>query len=152
MEGGKELPMSIGFLPSEGDGSSAVVGDGLVGIPCHVFSTEYPFMDIWAEGVAIESLDPGTSLTVRTRNSEYRLMVVDGKRRQVFVRGGLQVPENTRACFHGSTAGGSALKSGWLGVGLRMELLIGRREISTSRVQSITIEQPHTSPKGVAAA
>lgn len=146
--------MSIGFLPSEREccGGGAVAAVGLVSISSHGWSAEYPFEDVWAEVGAIESLDPGTSLTVRTRYSEYRLTVVDGERRDVLVQGGLQVPENTRACFQGSTAGGSALKSGWLRIGLRMELLIGRRKISTSRVQSITIEQPHGSPEAMAAA
>ena len=89
------------------------------------------------EGVHIKTLDPGASLTVRTCQSEYRLTVLDGERREVLVRGGLWFPEAERAYLEGSTAGGSALKMGWLGVGLRMELSTGHGRITTSRVQSI---------------
>ena len=93
------------------------------------------------EGVHVKSLNPGTSLTVRTCQSEYRLTVLDGERREVLVRGGLWFPEARQAYLEGSTAGASALKIGWLGVGLRMELSTCHGKITTSRVQSISIEQ-----------
>ena len=93
------------------------------------------------EGIQIRTLDPGTSLTVRTCQSEYLLTVVDGERQEVLVRGGLWFPEAERAYLQGSTAGGSALKMGWLGVGLRMELSTRDGRITTSRVRSIAIEQ-----------
>ena len=91
----------------------------------------------WGHGVHIKTLGPGTSLTVRTCQSEYRLTVLDGERREVLVCGGLWFPEAARAYLEGSTAGGSAVKIGWLGVGLRMELATRRGRITTSRVQSI---------------
>ena len=97
-----------------------------------------------AEGVAIDTLEAGTSLSLRTRNSAYRLTVVDGARGKVLVQGGLRFPENTQACFLGSDAPG-ALKINWLGVGQRMRILTGDRRVSTSAVQSITIEHAHVS-------
>jgi hypothetical protein len=93
-----------------------------------------------SEGIHVKTLDPGTSLLVRTCQSEYRLTVVDGERQEVLVRGGLWFPEASRAYLEGSTAGGSALKMGWLGVGLRMELSSHQGRITTSQVQSISIE------------
>jgi hypothetical protein len=98
--------------------------------------------DLISAGFRIETLDAGTLLTIRTRQSEYRLTVLDAERREVLVRGGLWVPEATQAHLEGSTAGGSALKIGWLGIGLRMELSIGHGTITTSRIQSISIEPP----------
>ena len=89
------------------------------------------------EGFHIKTLDPGTTLTIRTRQSEYRLTVLDGERQEVLVRGGLWFPETELGYLAGSTAGGSALKMGWLGVGLRMELSTGHGRITTSQVRSI---------------
>lgn len=40
-----------------------------------------------SEGIAIQSLAPGTSLIVQTRNSQYRLIVLDGGH-GVLVQGG----------------------------------------------------------------
>ena len=100
--------------------------------------------DAPAEGVAIDTLEAGTSLSLRTRNSAYRLTVLDGARGEVLVQGGLRFPENTQACFLGSDAHG-ALKINWLGVGQRMRILTGERRVSTSPVQSITIEHAHVS-------
>jgi len=91
------------------------------------------------EGVAIESLEPGTTLEVRTRNSCYHFGVRDGARHLVQVTGGHLFPVATSARIDGSTAGGSILKCGWIGVGLRMELTHGARRIISSRVASIAI-------------
>ena len=57
----------------------------------------------------------------------------------MLLKGGLLFPEDTKACILGSAAHG-ALKIRWLGIGLRMEISIHGRRISTSPVQSITIE------------
>jgi hypothetical protein len=40
----------------------------------------------------------------------------------------------------GATFGGSTLKLGWILVGLRVEFGLGTRQITTSPVESITIE------------
>jgi len=44
----------------------------------------------------------------------------------------------------GSGFGGSLLKVGWIGIGLRMEILAGDQRIVTSPVRDISIE-PRTS-------
>lgn len=105
------------------------------------------------DGVAIESLDTGTVVILRTNNSEYRLTVLDEVRRTVLVKGGLVLQEATLACLQGSSAGGSFLKTGWIGLGLRVELTVGCRRIVTSPVRSITVERlpPRPSDVGVAA-
>jgi hypothetical protein len=126
--------MSIAFLHSHGPADSAAPGSLL---PVEV-AAGFPLDGVWHEGVSIESLEAGTSLTVRTRHSEYRLTVVDGARREVLVQGGLLFPASTPVRLEGSTAGGSGLKIGWIGIGLGMEISVGRRMISTSPVQSIT--------------
>jgi hypothetical protein len=92
------------------------------------------------EGMALQSLDAGTILNVITRHSDYRVVVLDPVQRRVLVTGGRLFHESTEVRFEGATDGGSALKVGWIGVGLRLEMSIGRQRITTSRVQSVTIE------------
>jgi hypothetical protein len=93
-----------------------------------------------AEGVALQSFEAGTVLNVITRHSRYRVVVVDPVQQRVLVTGGRLFPESTEVRFEGATAGGSLVKVGWIGVGLRFEMSLGRQRITTSCVQSITIE------------
>ena len=92
------------------------------------------------EGVALQSLEAGTVLNVITRHSGYRVVVLDPVRRRVLVTGGRLFPERTEVRFEGATAGGSVLKIGWIGTGLRLEMSMGLRRITTSRVRSVTVE------------
>jgi hypothetical protein len=92
------------------------------------------------EGVALQSLEAGTVLNVMTRHSAYRVVVLDPARQRMVVTGGRLFTESTEVRCEGATAGGSLLKVGWIGVGLRLEMSIGQQRITTSRVQSVTIE------------
>jgi hypothetical protein len=92
------------------------------------------------DGLAIDSIEPGVSVIARTRHSTYRLVVLDVARCTVLVQGGNQFPNPMPAVLQGSTAGGNIVKTGWIGVGLHMELWVGRRRIVTSPVTSITLE------------
>jgi hypothetical protein len=92
------------------------------------------------EGVDLQSLEAGTVLNVITRHSHYRLVVLDPLRQRVIVTGGRPFPEPKEVRCEGATAGGTVLKVGWIGVGLRLEMSIGRLRITTSRVKSVTIE------------
>lgn len=100
------------------------------------------------DGIAIDALDTGTRFIVQTRNSEYRLIVLDGPRQTMLMQGGRLLTEATEVFVQGSSAGGSYVKTGWIGVGLRVEILAGGRRIVTSRVQSITIESVPPRPSG----
>jgi hypothetical protein len=91
-------------------------------------------------GLALGALAAGTTLVVRTRKSQYRIVVVSGLGRKVLVQGGRLLPDAVDGCVQGSSLGGSLLKSGWIGVGLRLELVVCQRRIVTSRVVSIAIE------------
>jgi hypothetical protein len=92
-----------------------------------------------AEGVAIDSLEPGTTLLVRTRNSEYRFVILFDQH-HVLVQGGAMFPEATIVRLEGATAGGSVLKMGWILVGLRMEMWLDSARITSSAVRSVLIE------------
>jgi hypothetical protein len=96
-------------------------------------------------GVQLRDLAPMTTLLVRTRNSEYRIVVSSGD--EVLVKGGQFFPSLTEARFSGASVGGSFLKVGWIGVGLRMELLADGRRIVTSPVYDIITTQTATNQR-----
>jgi hypothetical protein len=91
-------------------------------------------------GVSVLDLDPLTVLRVETANSVYRIVV--SRRASVFVQGGQFFPETAAAHFAGSTFGGSLLKIGWIGVGMRMEICGDDGPIVTSPVRRIGVESP----------
>ena len=93
------------------------------------------------KGLSVEILNPGTRLVVRTLHSIYKITVVDGSRNMVRAEGGI-FPEPTLVRLSGATFGGSAVKLGWIVVGLRMELGLGLRHIKSSSVRSIALELP----------
>jgi len=90
------------------------------------------------EGVKLHDLEPLTTLLVRTRNSLYR--IVTSRQTEVFVQGGLFFPEMTEARLDGASLGGSFLKTGWIGLGLCMEIYAEGRRIVTSPVRSISCQ------------
>ena len=92
------------------------------------------------DGIDIHHLEAGTTLVVGTRHSVYRLTVIDGQEEQVLVQGGRLFDEPTPARLCGATAGGSALKTGWVAVGLKMELFVGGMPVRTSAVRSIELD------------
>jgi hypothetical protein len=93
-----------------------------------------------SRGVSLPSLAAGTTVRVETQNSRYRIVVQDGQRGRVRITGGRVFPEDTEANVEGATRGGSALKVGWIGEGLRLELSTGHGRVVTSPVESITVE------------
>ena len=91
------------------------------------------------QGIAIQALAGGVTLVVKTQRSSYRVVVVDGSQRLVTVHGGV-FPEPTTLRLCGATAGGSAVKVGWIVVGLRMEFNVGSRRITSSTVHSLALD------------
>ena len=55
-------------------------------------------------------------------------------------------PEATIVRLEGSTAGGSALKVGWILVGFQIEMWLGSVRIRSSRVRSVSIESVSAVP------
>jgi hypothetical protein len=92
-------------------------------------------------GLAIQTVDDGTAIRVKTRHSSYRLVVLDRRQDLVCAEGGV-FPEPTVVRISGATFGGSALKVGWIVEGLRLEFGLGPRQIVSSPVQSVVIEGP----------
>ena len=97
------------------------------------------FLDSAAEAVNIHELQPMTTLVVRTRNTQYRIVVAPDS--AIHVQGGRFFPGLTTARLDGSSAGGSLLKLGCITVGLRMEISVGGQRIVTSPVRTISRER-----------
>jgi hypothetical protein len=91
-------------------------------------------------GVMINALDIGSVLTVWTKHSCYRFVIVDPSARLARVTGGSLFPEPTDVRIEGATVGGSMIKAGWVGVGLRIEFMAGTRQITTSRVKFLSVD------------
>jgi hypothetical protein len=91
-------------------------------------------------GVDLRDLPRGTELVVETRNSEYRLVLLDGHGSTAWIEGGRHFTEGTEVRIDGSTAGGHLLKAGWIGLGLRPDLTAHGKRLLTSPIRSIRIE------------
>ena len=95
-----------------------------------------------SDGIDFQSLPPGTVVHVETRYSTYRLVVVHPDEKRATVTGGRLFPEPTELRIEGATAGGSAIKAGWIGVGLRLEMTALSSRITTSVVRSVSVDPP----------
>jgi hypothetical protein len=89
--------------------------------------------------VALPLLLPGTLVTLHTRNTCYRLAVVDGSERRVQIRGGKLFPDSTPAELIGAIDDDS-VKVGWIVEGFQLELLTERGPVLTSTVESVDVE------------
>ena len=96
-------------------------------------------------GIDFQSVDVGAVVNIHTRYSHYRLVVADGASMRAFVTGGQLFPESTEVRIEGATSGGTAIKPGFIGIGLRLEMSTGSKRITTSIVQSVTVEPPPAS-------
>jgi hypothetical protein len=92
-----------------------------------------------SSGVSIAELDTLTSVFVRTKNSIYRIDVLDPERHVVTVQGGAFFAQPTRAWLRGSGSGGTCHRVGWIGVGFHLEFRVDGRSIRTSRVLSFEV-------------
>jgi len=95
-----------------------------------------------SQGIDFQSLEIGSTVTVRTKFSSYRLVVTDPENGGAVVTGGRLFPEATPIRVEGATAGGTAIKAAWIGVGLRLEMLALSNRVTTSVVRSVTVEPP----------
>lgn len=102
-------------------------------------------------GVALDALAPFDTIWVRTLNSDYRLFLLDPKTGRALVEGGRHFVEPVEALVNGSTFGGSTLKTGWIGVGMRIEMWVNGKLVSTSPVWSVCVEHNISSESASAA-
>jgi hypothetical protein len=91
-------------------------------------------------GIDLRSLPTSTTVVVNTLYSRYRFTLLDDGGCDALVQGGHHFPQETEVHIAGATLGGSRIKIGWIGVGLFLELSVGKKRILTSRVRSIAVE------------
>jgi len=123
--------------PTKGEGDEM---NAAAILPCRTLDA---FVPDELDGIDVRQLRRGTIVTVQTRHSIYRCVIVDARRRIASVQGGSGFETPTVARIDGSTEGGSPMKMGWIGLGLRLELSVGRQRTITSPVIAIEIELPH---------
>lgn len=89
--------------------------------------------------IDLHLLRPGTELRVDTRNSQYRILMLDGNDCHALVRGGRYFAQETEARIDGSAIVGNIIKLGWICLGQCMELSVHGKRLITSRVRSINV-------------
>jgi hypothetical protein len=90
--------------------------------------------------VAVPLLLPGTMVNVRTRNTLYRLTVVDGPARQISICGGRLFAQNTDVQLLGAVDGDEGVKMGWIVEGLQLQLMTSAGPVITSIVESVDVD------------
>lgn len=95
--------------------------------------------------VAVPMLLPGTVVTVRTRNTLYRLKVVDGPTRQISISGGRLFPVDTEVHLVGALDGDEGTKLGWIVEGLQLQLMSSDGPVITSVVEGVDVDADPTS-------
>jgi hypothetical protein len=90
--------------------------------------------------VALPLLLPGTMLTVRTKNTLYRLTVLDGQARQISINGGRLFQRNTDVQLLGAVDGDEGVKAGWIVEGLQLQLITTAGPVITSVVESVEVD------------
>jgi len=95
--------------------------------------------DPWSNGVQVDEMEDMETLVVRTRNSLYEIVVIDGPSGEILVRGGQFFPELTPARLAGATLGGCFCKMRGIYAGFRMEITANDRRTVTTPVESIGI-------------
>jgi hypothetical protein len=94
-----------------------------------------------ASGVCLSELSAIDELEVHTRNSSYRITIIDPLEGRVLVQGGAYFPVTRAARLGGSSLGGSMLKVGWIGCGFCVELHYEQQRIVTTPVRAIAVVQ-----------
>lgn len=103
----------------------------------------FGFLDTVPEArhpVAVPLLLSGTMVNVRTRNTLYRLTVVDGPARQISICGGRLFARNTDVELLGALDGDEGVKAGWIVEGLQLQLMTSAGPVITSVVESVEVD------------
>ena len=103
-------------------------------------AAEFPIMAIDAACLAInlDSCLPFDRIAVRTRRSDYEVVVLPGSSGEVLVRGGRYFTTFQRAALAGSTFGGSAIRLRSIEVGGQLELRVDGQPIVTSTIEAVS--------------
>jgi hypothetical protein len=91
-----------------------------------------------SQGVALDKLSPLDTIVVQTRNSNYRIFLLDPQTGRALIEGG-PFAHPVDALVNGSVVK-STFKTAWIGTGMRLEFWTEGKLTSTSPVQSYNVE------------
>jgi len=94
-----------------------------------------------ADGLSLSGRQPFDVIHVQTSHSSYRFLLIDPATGRSLVEGGKYFSEPTEATILGSSTRNAAFRSGWVGIGSRLELWAADQLISTSAVSSVQVER-----------
>jgi RNA polymerase-binding transcription factor DksA len=97
-------------------------------------------IDSSRSSVALQTLAPFDTIWVQTRNSDYRIFLLDPTTGRALVEGGFHFVEPVEAMVSGSTSRDSNFKNAEIAIGLRIEMWVNGKLVSTSPVQSVRVE------------
>ena len=92
-------------------------------------------------GLKLDSLKPFDIIKLRTRNSDYRILLLDPLTGRVLVEGGNHLPEPSEALVRGSAICGLPFKEGSLDIGSRLEMWVDEKVFITSPIESLEVQR-----------
>jgi len=95
--------------------------------------------------VDLQSLPDGTVLTMHTRNTCYRMLVLDGWARRVQITGGRLFADTTEAEVVGAK-GEEGVRHGAIVEGLQLELSTRHGPVITSMVETVAVHKGISAP------
>lgn len=101
-------------------------------------ASTYKIDDPGENVLTLDALSRFDTIIFRTRNSEYRILLLDPRTGRALVEGGRLVPP-VDAVILGSTSWGE-FRIGSIGIGDRVEMWVKDQQVSTSPVQSFRVE------------
>jgi hypothetical protein len=99
--------------------------------------------DAECQAIHIDSCRPFERIAVRTRMSDYEVVVLPGSSGDVLIRGGRFFRTFHYAGLAGSTFGGSAIRLRTIEVGCRLELQVNGLPIVTSTIEAVSHVKLH---------
>ena len=99
--------------------------------------------DTDCHAIHLDSCLPFERIAVRTRKSNYEVVVLPGRRGDVLVRGGRYFTKFQLAGLAGSTFGGSAIRLRTIEVGCQLELQVNGAPIVTSTIEAVSHLKPY---------
>ncbi len=88
-------------------------------------------------GLKLFRLEPNTLLDLQTDGSRYRVVVRDPARGEVLIQGGRCFPLYTAVRLSGAGLGVNPVKTGWIGLGLGVEIVWDDLRIITAPIRTI---------------
>lgn len=94
-------------------------------------------------GIFLKDVPNNHIIEAHTQNSVYTIAVIDKEKSKVAIQGNNKHLIQPEVCYlRGSTFGGSMIKVGWIGVGMRLEVnLAASRIITTSTIKTVKVKE-----------